>query len=192
MKAQFIVHARLTSKCSLLVKNHLDHARKDLPIMCMPRIIGVAPEAFGVYVNWLYTGKLCCVEEATEDGEGGVSINNPISSLAEDPEYQVLSQLYKLGIRLKDEAFQISVLDAFFAKVEAPLSSKKYARLPGNQTIDTFFDHCRSGEEGRAGREMLIKVWVKYAGPLEHLGIRNRRFLDAVLGVLMSMRCVEG
>ncbi|KAF2169575.1 hypothetical protein M409DRAFT_52109 [Zasmidium cellare ATCC 36951] len=187
VKAAFMVHARFLSKSSMLVKQHLGRTRKDLSVVAMPRLINVSPPTFNIYVNWLYSGRLYCLEENDhEDEDGGVQLNpsSPHYSSAEDPQFILLARLYALRVRLRDAHFQNTILSAILAKVEDPATRS----LPGSTAIDIFFEKCGKGSEGMLGRELMVKVWVRYAGVVEHFGVGNRGFLEGEVGELMRGR----
>ncbi|KAK4497506.1 hypothetical protein PRZ48_011957 [Zasmidium cellare] len=102
------------------------------------------PHNFGLYVNWLYTGLLCTIDE---------------SLVGYDNEYDELIESYILGIKLKDSTFCNAVISAIFEKVE----DEEYGGLPRDEDLDLAFTPKPGISEDNLSpmRDALVEVFAR-------------------------------
>ena len=117
-KHSFYVHEAILQQSSSYLKTALNKKWKEgkTRVIKLPE---VNAEVFKSYLQWLYTGRTCCM---------------PVGGDLLTYDSAVLAELYVLGEKLMDFHLQQRVIDAFVVAGRGPL-----AQLPSRYAIYTLY-----------------------------------------------------
>jgi hypothetical protein len=132
------------------------------------------PKYFGMYVQWLYTGKVS-VPRITYIDNGGTKVETPSS--------KALARTYVLGARLVDSAFQNAILQAIMDCADEDHCS------PGLSDIGIIY----AGTVALSpARKLMVDIWTHYAHEEWKLknvvGIAGEEFANDLVQALIKRR----
>lgn len=154
-------HIRSSSEFFDITMNH-DWKEKSTRTITLPE---QDPEAFAIYIKWLYSGHFFIKEDDNEEEEYGHNDDGIL-----DTEWENWSHSYKLGDFLLDEDFKDALIDM---AIERMRDEVHYVDLPSS-----IYDYSSTGSPHRQlALDVALHAWPnlefnmveKRAHPLEFL-----------------------